>query len=482
MTGSTSPAASPSIQLVLIRHAESLRNREGEKVSVDTGLTELGWRQAHAVAEWLAARYRPHALYASNLIRSRQTAEVIAARLKLPLIVDEGLAEADFQYWDELPYRRERPMDVWPDVWQPNADISPLYASFRAQLRGAMHRILANRSSATIFAVTHGGAIGTLLRSLFGGHHVAVTTANTGVTQLIWDRNHWRLDFHNCAAHLEALTAPRQAAATAAPPAAPWADGQAATAIVKHYQRVAAAGAASSIGERELRELVRLANTRGIEQVLDVGTGAGTVALAIAPYVDTVLGIDLSPAMLEKAETERAARGLNNVRFSLGQIGVAPLPENAFDIITIRDLLHYVSDLPALFSLFGRLLRPGGRVVMDEMVGSDDPVKRATLEAIMSRRDPGIIEVRSVGEIEADLRAAGFRVTRSERYPVIRDLDEQLAHSGADEGTRSAVRSMVEAGLDADAAGLNARRGRDDAISFTETRIRLLAEREERPA
>jgi broad specificity phosphatase PhoE/ubiquinone/menaquinone biosynthesis C-methylase UbiE len=482
MAAPTSPAASPSIQLVLIRHAESLRNREGEKVSIDTGLTELGWRQAHAVAEWVAARYRPDALYSSELIRSRQTAEVIATRLKIPLIVDEGLAEADFQYWDELPYRWERPLDVWQDVWQPNPEISPLYASFRARLRDAMNRILGSRSKGTIVAVTHGGAIGTLLRSLFGGHHVAVTTANTGVTQLTWERNHWRLEFQNCTAHLDALTAPKQAAAATAPPAAPWADGQAATAIVKHYQRVAGAGAGASIGERELRELVRLANPRGVEQVLDVGTGLGAVALAIAPHVDSVLGIDLSPAMLELAETDRASRGLNNVRFSLGQIGVAPLPENTFDIITTHDLLHYVSDLPALFNVFARLLRPGGRVVMDELIGSDDPVKRATLDAIMSRRDPGIVEVLSAGEIEAALSPAGFRVARSERYPMARDLDEWLSRAGADEGTRGAVRGMIEAGLDADAAGLNARRGRDGAIGFTETRVRLLAEREERPA
>jgi broad specificity phosphatase PhoE/ubiquinone/menaquinone biosynthesis C-methylase UbiE len=481
MTAPT-PAAPPSLQLVLIRHAESLRNRDGEKVSIDTGLTELGWRQAHAVTEWLATRYRPDALYSSDLIRSRQTAEVISNRLKLPVTVEEGLAEADFEYWDELPYRWERPMDVWTDVWQPNPDISPLYSSFRARLRDALTRILDGRTQGTLVAVTHGGAIGTLLRSLFGGHHVAVLTANTGVTQLSWERNHWRLDFQNSAAHLEALSAPRQSAPVPASASAPWTNGQNAAAIIKHYQRVAAARSATSLGERELREMIRLADPRGQEDALDVATGTGAVALALAPYVYTVTGIDLSPAMLEIAETARAGRGLSNVRFTLGQIGVAPLPDNSFDIITAHDLLHYVADLPALFALFVRLLRPGGRVVMDELVGSDDPVKRATLEAIMVRRDPGIVEVLSAAEIESALKANGFRVARSERYTVNRDLDDWLTRGAADEGTRSAVRSMIEAGLDADSAGLNARRGREGAIGFTESRLRVLAERQERPA
>ena len=117
---------------------------------------------------------------------------------------------------------------------------------------------------------------------------------------------------------------------------------------------------------------------------------------------------------------------------------------------------------------------------MDELVGSDDPVKRATLEAIMVRRDPGIVEVLSAGEIESALKANGFRVARSERYTVTRDLDDWLTRSAADEGTRGAVRSMIEAGLDADSAGLNVRRGREGAVAITETRLRLLAERQER--
>ena len=351
MTAPT-PATPPSLQLVLIRHAESLRNREGEKVSIDTGLTELGWRQAHAVAEWLATRYRPDALYASDLIRSRQTAEVISNRLKLPVLVDEGLAEADFEYWDELPYRWERPMDVWTDVWQPNPDISPLYSSFRVRLRDALTRILDGRTKGTVVAVTHGGAIGTLLRSLFGGHHVAVLTANTGVTQLSWEVNHWRLDFHNSAAHLEALTAPRQIAPVTQP-SAPWTNGQNAAAIIKHYQRVAAARSGVALGERELRELVRLANPQR------AGTGPGRRHRHRRSRARVRPGRGVGHRHRSFAGDARnrrdgpfAERGIGNVHFTLGQIGVVPLPERSFDIVAAHDLLQYVADLPALFALF----------------------------------------------------------------------------------------------------------------------------------
>lgn len=487
MTAAPPPTFSPSIHLVLVRHGESLHNRDGEKASVNSGLTELGWRQAHAVAAWLAARYRPDALLSSPLVRAHQTAEVIATRLNLPVHMAPGLEEAEFQYWDELPYSWQHPMDPWNDQWRPNSDTSPLYASFRARIHDTIADLLStfgtDRPSATLVLVTHGGVIGTLMRGLFGGHHVAVFTANTGVTQFSWELNHWRLVFHNQSSHLDALSQTRATApAMAQLPAAPWTNGQNAHAILKHYQRVAAASVAGPHpGDKELRELVRLVAPKGNERVLDVATGSGRLALAFAPHVAHVTGVDLSPAMLERAEAARSAAGLSNVHLRLGEIGVLPLEDGVYDLITWHNLLEYTLDAPALLALFRRLLAADGRLAFDELVGSDDPVKRATLTAIMSRRDPGVNDALSAGEIEAAVKAAGFRVLKVERYTVARELDEWLSRAAVDEATRAAVRSMVEAGLDADAAGLGARRTRDGIIVFAENRMRMLAEVQARP-
>jgi len=474
----------PAIHLVLVRHAESLHNREGDGVDVDSGLTELGWRQAHAVAGWLAERYRPDLFVSSSLMRAKQTAEVIAARMSLPFMIEEGFAEAEFQYWNELPYRWDTPMDSWDDGWQPSPEGAPLYASFRARIHETLTRIITDRPQATILVLTHGGVIGTLMRSLFGGHHVAIFTANTGVTQFTWEMNHWRLVFHNSTTHLIPLSSPKSLASADAQSVAPWTNGQNAAAILKHYQRVAGvpASGAPYPGEQEMRELVRLADPRGDERVLDVATGTGSVALAFAPHVSSVLGVDLSPAMLEIAEKARAASGHANVHFRLGEIGVLPLQEASYDIITCHNLLHYASDLHGLLSLLRRLLAAGGRLLIDEPLGSDDPVKRATLNAIMLRRDPGITQIWSAGEIEAALDAAGLRIVKRERYSLVRELNDWLSRAAADETTRVSVRSMFEAGADADAAGLDAKRGRDGDFVFTESRIRLLAREQTQPA
>jgi broad specificity phosphatase PhoE/ubiquinone/menaquinone biosynthesis C-methylase UbiE len=477
----TAPPA-PATHLIFVRHAQSLHNRDGQGgIGPDHGLTELGWRQAQAAGGWLAARSRPAAVVSSPLVRALQTAEVIAARLELPVVVHEGLEEADFYFWDELRSRWDHPLSAWGHDWQPDSDTAPLYSSFRARLHDSLERLLSDYAGRTVVAVTHGGAIGTILRSLFGGHRVAVHTENTGISQVTWDVDHWRLMFHNNTAHLDALSTPRSA--PPAPATASAGNGQQLEAIQKHYQRVASAlphnRAAPSA--KELAELVRLAAPGGDDRVLDVGTGSGSVALAFAPLAASVMGLDVSPAMLERAEAARATTGVSNVYFRLGEIGGVPLEDGSFDIVVCHDVFQYAPDLPGLLKRLRRLLIPGGRLVADALVASDDPVRRATHNAIEVRRDPGIADVCSASDLERDIVASGFRIVKLERYGVSRELDEWLGGAAADEATRSAVRQMVEAGLEADSAGLAARRSREGQIVFTESRARLVAVAHDRP-
>lgn len=475
----TTPSTTAT-HLVFVRHGQSLYNRDGEQAGSDSGLTELGWRQSQAVADWLARRYDADALVSSHLTRARQTAEIIGGRLALPLEVLDGIEEAEFFYWAELPVKLPAPLAAWDTGWQPDPETSPLYTSFRARLADSLAHLLDRHAGQTVIIVSHGGAIGTILRSLFGGHRMTVFTDNTGVTQLTWDEGYWRIAFHNSTAHLAELMPPPRTAAgdgernnrTTA-----WANGRQFEAMLEHYRKVARALStdASQIVKNQQHELVRLAAVQPDDRVLDAATGTGAVALAFAPHVATVLGVDVSPAMLERAETARGARGISNIHFRLGEISSLPLEERSFEIITCHDLLQYVSNLEALFLRFRPLLASSGRLVIDEIIGSDNPVKRATQNAIELRRDPAIAAIHSASDIERALTSTGFRIVKAERYPVVRELYEWLAQSGADEVTRSAVRSMLEAGLEADSAGLDARRSREGQLIFTHTRLRLLA-------
>ena len=121
------------------------------------------------------------------------------------------------------------------------------------------------------------------------------------------------------------------------------------------------------------------------------------------------------------------------------------------------------------------MLRPTGRLLLDELIGSAEPVKRATQEAIEVRRNPSFAHLPTRAEIERLLAEASFKVTQAETYPVNLTLNDWLAEVAADENTQGEVRKMLEAGMEEDAAGLHVHRNRDGAIKFTQQRLRLLA-------
>lgn len=466
----------PTTHLLLVRHAQSLRNRNDSKTKGDSGLTELGWRQAQALGDWLARTQHVDAIVSSVAVRAHQTAEVLGERLGLPVELHEGLEEADFPYWEELPAHQDSPLAAWDGNWQPTSANATLYASFRARLYLSLDRLLTAHAGQTVVVVTHGGPISTILRSLFGGHYMTVLTEFSSLTQLTWETDHWRLVSHNCTAHLDAPSAADLAPGASQAWSAPWIDSQQLEAVIRQHDRVAHALAESAFPtERELSEMLRLARPAADDRVLDVGAGRGSVAIAFAPHVASVLAVDVSPAMLERADAARLARDLDNIHLRFGEIGSLALEDRSFEIIICHDLLHYLRDPQALLARLRTLLAPGGRLLIDQLVGSDDAVKRATLNAIELRRDGSITDVPSIGELERMLAAAGFSVEIQERYAVNRELEEWLAEAAADDATRSAVRSMLEAGLEADSAGMAPRRGRDGQISLIQARVRLLA-------
>ncbi len=101
------------------------------------------------------------------------------------------------------------------------------------------------------------------------------------------------------------------------------------------------------------------------EQVLDLGSGAGTDSLVAAQMVGpegSVTGIDMTPEMLEKARASAAAMGADNVRFVEGQVEELPFADGSFDVVISNGVIDLVPDKDAVFGELFRVLAPGGRL------------------------------------------------------------------------------------------------------------------------
>ena len=88
--------------------------------------------------------------------------------------------------------------------------------------------------------------------------------------------------------------------------------------------------------EETLRWLLENASPRPTDSVLDVATGTGFTALAFAPLVATVIGLDVSPGMLEQARRQAGERGIPNAVFQTGAAESLPFGAGSFDVVTCR--------------------------------------------------------------------------------------------------------------------------------------------------
>ena len=140
------------------------------------------------------------------------------------------------------------------------------------------------------------------------------------------------------------------------------------TSHARHY--TASAGHAQ--GADLLRLLVLLDPRPGLK-VLDVATGTGHTALALAKAGAEVVGQDPTPAMLAEARELARSRGLaGRVHFVQGVAEALPFADATFDIVTCRRAAHHFPDIRAAVREMARVLRPGGRLAIADMCPERD--------------------------------------------------------------------------------------------------------------
>lgn len=137
----------------------------------------------------------------------------------------------------------------------------------------------------------------------------------------------------------------------------------------------------------DLDWILKFANPQPHEAVLDVATGGGHTALKFAPHVQRVVATDITQKMLD------AARGFitpqaDNVTFKIADAEALPFDDATFDIVTCRIAAHHFSDIYKFVLEAVRVLKAGGRLVVQDQYAPPDERAAEYIDAFETLRDP----------------------------------------------------------------------------------------------
>lgn len=176
------------------------------------------------------------------------------------------------------------------------------------------------------------------------------------------------------------------------------------------YATSATHGRGASLGR-----VVELARPRSTDHALDVATAAGHTAMALAPFVRGVVGLDLTPAMFVPAARLAGERGLGNIAWLAGDVERMPVASASFEIVVCRISLHHWPDAAGGIREMARAAKPGARVVLVDNVVPDDARLAEFVNHYERVRDPSHHWCYSLIELQAMFVAAGLRIESSEQ-------------------------------------------------------------------
>jgi SAM-dependent methyltransferase len=233
--------------------------------------------------------------------------------------------------------------------------------------------------------------------------------------------------------------------------------------IVDQFGRQAElfAGSSELHSEAALSVLVDAAQPTADNVVL----AGGTVVAAFARRLRQAVGLDATDAMLRQAQKRSVERSVPNTAWVLGDIYALPFGAESLDIVSCRFAFHHLQRPEAALEEMKRVCRPGGRIVLCDAVASDDPAKAVAFNRMERHRDPTTVEFRPLSFLLRLFAQARLPAPHVTAFQVPAEREEMISRSCPADDDRALLRHMIDASVDGDTMGVNARRV-DDVVRF----------------
>ncbi len=233
--------------------------------------------------------------------------------------------------------------------------------------------------------------------------------------------------------------------------------------IVDQFTRQADTYVAKQTADETAYRLAReVTGVTSIDHVLDVACGPGLLAFALASVARRVTGIDLTPAMLDKARQLQVERGLGNLDWAGGSADSLPFGDGAFSLTVSRYTFHHLIDPRRALAEMTRVCRPGGRVALIDVALPSEKVD--AFNRMEKLRDPSHVRAMTADELTALMVDAGLTDFRTGAYRSEVELETQLRASFPEQPDGIArLRQIFMDDLTTDTLGMGTH-WRDDAV------------------
>ncbi len=233
-----------------------------------------------------------------------------------------------------------------------------------------------------------------------------------------------------------------------------------------------------------LLRLVELVTPQPTWIALDIATGAGHVALALAPRLAHVVASDLTPQMLAVARGLARERGIVNISFAEMRAEALPFADATFDLVTCRIAPHHFDDVGKFVAESARVLRPGGVFGLVDNISPDASIMAGDVGALSAAandynafeklRDPSHVRCLTLTEWRDLVARAGLREHDVEILDKPMVFGPWADQQNVGDGTRREVMSMLRNGSEAFRAFTRPQENNGD-LDFMLTEVVMIA-------
>jgi ubiquinone/menaquinone biosynthesis C-methylase UbiE len=194
----------------------------------------------------------------------------------------------------------------------------------------------------------------------------------------------------------------------------------------------------------DLQTVVNFLEPEADMVILDVATGPGHTAMAVAPRARHVVAADLAIEMIGETRRIASARGFGNVSGIVMDVEALAFPDGSFDGITCRIAAHHFHHIDRAVAEMGRVLKRGGRFVVEDSASPADPLLDGFLNSVETLRDPTHVRSYTETEWRALIRGAGLDFQWARLHRKRHTIADWLARAGLDREREERVYASFE--------------------------------------